>query len=86
MPLNLFHHYLVQNTFSAFDLFTHFSISGSGLECYVCTDQERNGDKCLNTIKTCEPDEDVCLSEIKWGSKWVCYNNIVEWMYKPKFS
>jgi len=41
---------------------------GSGLECYVCTDQEHNKDKCLNTIKTCEQGEDVCLSEIKWGS------------------
>jgi len=50
-------------------------VSGSGLECYVCTDQEHNGDKCLNTIKTCEQDEDVCLSEIKWGSKLVCHNN-----------
>lgn len=41
---------------------------GSGLECYVCTDQEHNKEKCLNTIKTCEQGEDVCLSEIKWGS------------------
>lgn len=54
---------------------SYCSISGSGLECYVCTDQERNGDKCLNTIKTCEQGEDVCLSEIKWGSKLVCCNN-----------
>jgi hypothetical protein len=67
MSLNLFQHYRV------FSNCTHFSLSGSGLECYVCTDQERNGDKCLNTIKTCEPDEDVCLSEIKWGSKLVCF-------------
>ncbi|PSN52231.1 hypothetical protein C0J52_14705 [Blattella germanica] len=41
---------------------------GIALECYVCTDQERNAEKCLNTIKTCEQGEDVCLSEIKWGS------------------
>lgn len=25
-------------------------------------------EKCLNTIKTCEQGEDVCLSEIEWGS------------------
>jgi hypothetical protein len=51
------------------------SVSGSGLECYVCTDQEHNKEKCLNTIKTCEQGEDVCLSEIKWGSKLLCHNN-----------
>lgn len=42
--------------------------SGYALECYVCQNQEGNIEKCLNTIKTCEPDEDVCLSEISWGS------------------
>ncbi|XP_025997166.1 phospholipase A2 inhibitor and Ly6/PLAUR domain-containing protein [Solenopsis invicta] len=41
---------------------------GHALECYVCTDQEGNRDKCLNTIKTCEQGQDVCLTEIKWGS------------------
>ncbi|CAO1380064.1 unnamed protein product [Diamesa tonsa] len=39
-----------------------------GLECYVCTNQDDNSEKCLNTIKTCEPDEDVCKTEIRWGS------------------
>lgn len=43
-------------------------ILGYGLECYVCTNQTDNQEKCLNTIKTCEPGEDVCLSEIRWGS------------------
>ncbi|XP_050531810.1 uncharacterized protein LOC126900262 [Daktulosphaira vitifoliae] len=43
------------------------------LECYVCTNQDQNHEKCLNTIKTCEPEEDMCLSEISWGSPpyWV---------------
>ncbi|KMQ91227.1 low affinity cationic amino acid transporter 2-like protein [Lasius niger] len=41
---------------------------GHALECYVCTDQEGNRDKCLNTIKTCEQGQDSCLTEIKWGS------------------
>lgn len=41
---------------------------GIGLECYVCDNQEDNIEKCLNTIKTCEQEEDVCLTEIKWGS------------------
>ncbi|KYM78892.1 High affinity cationic amino acid transporter 1 [Atta colombica] len=40
---------------------------GHALECYVCTDQEGNKEKCLNTIKTCEPGHDTCLTEIKWG-------------------
>ncbi|KYQ54491.1 hypothetical protein ALC60_06638 [Trachymyrmex zeteki] len=40
---------------------------GHALECYVCTDQEGNQEKCLNTIKTCEPGHDTCLTEIKWG-------------------
>jgi len=38
------------------------------LECYVCSNQTDNTEKCLNTIKTCEPGEDVCLSEVRWGS------------------
>lgn len=42
--------------------------SGNALECYVCKNQEGNIEKCLTTIKTCEPEEDVCLSEISWGS------------------
>lgn len=40
---------------------------GVSLECYVCTNQDQNHEKCLNTIKTCEPEEDMCLSEISWG-------------------
>lgn len=44
------------------------SISVFGLECYVCKNQEDNNEKCVKTIKTCEYDQDVCLTEIKWGS------------------
>ncbi|XP_065350285.1 UPAR/Ly6 domain-containing protein cold [Cloeon dipterum] len=42
--------------------------SATALECYVCTNQEHNKDKCLNTIKTCEQNEEMCLTEYKWGS------------------
>lgn len=42
---------------------------GYSMECYVCENQDDNTGKCLKTIKTCDPDEDMCLSEIKWGSK-----------------
>ncbi|XP_066261075.1 UPAR/Ly6 domain-containing protein cold [Euwallacea similis] len=40
----------------------------TSLECYVCDNQEDNKGKCVTTILTCDPGEDVCLSEIKWGS------------------
>lgn len=38
------------------------------LECYVCTDQEGNKEKCLKSTKICEQHQDTCLTEIKWGS------------------
>ena len=56
----------------------HFSkllnkiILGSSLECYVCTSQNGNTEKCLRTIRTCEPGEDYCLTTIAWGSKYLC--------------
>lgn len=43
--------------------------TGTALECYVCSNQTENTEKCLNTIKTCEQGEDVCLTEIRWGSQ-----------------
>lgn len=46
----------------------NFIFSGAALECYVCDNQEDNKGKCVTTIQTCNPGEDVCLSEIKWGS------------------
>ena len=41
--------------------------TGSGLECYVCHDQDGNHGKCLKTIRTCEPEQDRCLSIIRWS-------------------
>jgi len=38
------------------------------LECYVCTRQEGNREKCLSTTRTCESDEDTCQTELRWGS------------------
>ncbi|XP_053981730.1 cationic amino acid transporter 3 isoform X3 [Hylaeus volcanicus] len=38
------------------------------LECYVCTNQEGNREKCLKSTKTCEQGQDACFTEIKWGS------------------
>ncbi|XP_046442437.1 uncharacterized protein LOC124192913 [Daphnia pulex] len=48
-----------------FVLLLHF---GDSLECYVCTTQNGNTEKCLRTIRTCEPGEDYCLTTIAWGS------------------
>lgn len=41
---------------------------GDGLECYVCHEQDDNTGKCLNTIKTCESEQDRCLSTIRWST------------------
>uniref|UniRef100_A0A4Q8K6J2 U15-Liphistoxin-Lth1a_1 n=1 Tax=Liphistius thaleban TaxID=1905330 RepID=A0A4Q8K6J2_9ARAC len=48
-------------------LFFFFPAAWS-LECYVCTNQDDNEDKCIKTIKTCDLSENRCLSEIRWGS------------------
>lgn len=45
-------------------------LTGYALECYVCDKQEKNHEKCLNTITTCEQEQDMCLSEIRWGCKY----------------
>lgn len=49
-------------------LFTWYFSNVSGLECYVCENQEDNNEKCVKTFKNCESNQDVCLTEIKWGS------------------
>ena len=38
------------------------------LECYVCDNQDGNTEKCTKTIKTCEFEEDRCLSTIVWST------------------
>lgn len=53
--------------FFCFVLFVTFD-NVLGLECYVCKNQENNTEKCVKTIKTCEYNQDVCLTEIRWGS------------------
>ncbi|GLV32836.1 coiled [Carabus blaptoides fortunei] len=49
-----------------------------GLECYVCTNQEDNVEKCLNTIKTCEQDEDGQLNNITYPSGVLLKTNAKE--------
>lgn len=45
---------------------TEFSLTGWALECYVCTDQFDNRDKCIKTSVQCREEEDACLSMIVW--------------------
>ena len=45
-----------------------FMISVTGLECYVCDNQDDNVSKCLKTIKTCEHHHDRCLSIVRWST------------------
>lgn len=53
---------LVLFTFSTFVSYV------SGLECYVCDNQDGNTEKCTKTIKTCEYEENRCLSTITWST------------------
>ncbi|CAG2103945.1 unnamed protein product [Medioppia subpectinata] len=53
---------------NAHKLSSLFYTEVSGLECYVCKNQENNKDKCVETVKTCDLSEDRCLSEVRWGS------------------
>jgi hypothetical protein len=38
-----------------------------GLECYSCTNQDSNREKCIKTSKQCEQFQDSCVSYIRWG-------------------
>ena len=44
----------------------------------MCTNQDDNSEKCLNTIKTCEPDEDVCKTEIRWGKLIINWSRVLQ--------
>lgn len=38
------------------------------LECYVCQNQPDNKNKCAETVKICDLQQDQCLTEVRWGS------------------
>lgn len=38
------------------------------LECYVCQNQDNNQNKCVETLKTCDLEQEQCLTEVRWGS------------------
>jgi len=46
-----------------FDLFL---FSAHGIECYICTGQEHNDDKCIKTVNTCLEDQSVCMTRVEW--------------------
>ncbi|KAF7277931.1 hypothetical protein GWI33_009048 [Rhynchophorus ferrugineus] len=54
------------------------------LECYVCDNQEDNKGKCKTTIQTCSYGEDVCLTEISWGSTPYWYHGANKQYYISK--
>lgn len=45
---------------------------GNSNQCYVCTRQDEFEGKCVNTIKTCDPEEDMCLTEYSWQCMIIC--------------
>ncbi|KAK2142362.1 hypothetical protein LSH36_965g01089 [Paralvinella palmiformis] len=49
--------------------------SPAGLECYACSNQDSNMDKCIKTTKQCEENQDTCLTHVKWGLPpyWIPY-------------
>lgn len=38
------------------------------LECYVCQSQDNNQNKCVETVKICDLEQEQCLTEVRWGS------------------
>lgn len=38
----------------------------SALECYSCSNQDSNREKCIKTSKQCEEYDDGCVSIIRW--------------------
>ena len=46
------------------------------LECYSCSNQDGNKDKCVKTSKQCEQNQDACTSYIRWASECAqcCYS------------
>jgi len=40
----------------------------STLECYSCSEQDRNDDKCGQNVEQCKQHQEYCLSTVKWGS------------------
>jgi len=44
-----------------------FVSTGFALECYTCTQQDSNKDKCIKTTKQCEQYQDACVAEIRWA-------------------
>ena len=50
-----------------------FFILANGIECYVCTGQEHNDDKCIKTVNTCLQDQSVCMTRVEWRCKYIYY-------------
>jgi len=44
-----------------------FVSTALALECYSCSNQDGNKDKCVKTSKQCEQNQDACTSYIRWA-------------------
>lgn len=49
-------------------------------ECYVCNNQEDNNGKCIRTVRTCNLDDNSCMTVVRWGSKFFMFTH-----YYPTF-
>lgn len=45
-------------------------VSVNSVECYVCTAQEQNDDKCIKTVNTCATDQSMCMSRVEFKCKY----------------
>jgi hypothetical protein len=54
------------------------------LECYTCTQQDNNKEKCIKTTKQCEQYQDACVSEIRWAIPpyWTPRGNRIHYLSK----
>jgi hypothetical protein len=64
--------------------FLMFISTGIALECYTCTQQDINKEKCIKTTKQCEQYQDACVSEIRWAIPpyWTPRGNRINYLSK----
>nr|XP_046911963.1 uncharacterized protein LOC124492975 [Dermatophagoides farinae] len=51
-----------------FAIFCNFQSMVTSYECYVCNNQEDNNGKCIRTVRTCNLDDNSCMTVVRWGS------------------
>jgi lymphocyte antigen 6 complex protein len=58
--------------------------TASALECYTCSNQDNNNEKCIKTSKQCEQDKDACVTYVRWGIPpyWTPRGNRIHFLSK----